>query len=705
MAEEDLTVRAAIRDELSGPLENIREELARVGQQTDTTGRQAARGARGVDLLGKAGRAAKVGLMAAAGGATALGYAAFRLGKSAVKQASDLNESLNAVNVTYGKQAKAVQKLGRQAATALGLSNVEFNGLSVRFSAFAKTVGGGGKGTVRTLKDLTTRAADFASVMNLEVAESAELFQSGLAGETEPLRKYGIDLSAAKVEAYAYAHGIAKGTESLTEAQKVQARYGSLMEQTAQTQGDFANTSDQLANSQRILGARWDNAQAKLGRGLLPVMTTAVRYLNRDGIPMFLRFSDWFNDEGIPAIGRFVDKARPLAKSVLPAAADALGIIRDAAADAAPHVKALVDGFNGMPGWAKKALVLGGAGAGIGAKLGLGKLAGKGASTVLGAATKAKPVPVWVVNNGPGGPDMPGGGKGRGGRLGGALKTGAAIAGTATGAGAVVAGASILAGAGTAGVMGLQKKVAPKSPLMGTPAGNGWITMDDGKAAAAAKARAAEVQAAYRHTLKSAAAAFKTLPTELQTDIVLHGGPESIADVRKLIREYDLTPDQKNTLFQTLGTAEGIGKVTTYKSVIDGTPRYITTAVTLSGFERAMGQIATLKAGIASVPSAGVDNGAVYLHGGAREKGGPVKAGVPYVVGEKRAELFVPETNGRIIPRLESPAARAAAGGSGGAAVVIERLVIHNPASDLDIEAAVARGIERAERDRLERGA
>jgi hypothetical protein len=37
---------------------------------------------------------------------------------------------------------------------------------------------------------------------------------------------------------------------------------------------------------------------------------------------------------------------------------------------------------------------------------------------------------------------------------------------------------------------------------------------------------------------------------------------------------------------------------------------------------------------------------------GHRALGGPVMAGVPYIVGEKRAELFVPNENGRIVPRL-----------------------------------------------------
>ncbi len=40
------------------------------------------------------------------------------------------------------------------------------------------------------------------------------------------------------------------------------------------------------------------------------------------------------------------------------------------------------------------------------------------------------------------------------------------------------------------------------------------------------------------------------------------------------------------------------------------------------------------------------------LLGGFREAGGPVTAGVPYVVGEKRAEVFVPNQSGMIVPSV-----------------------------------------------------
>ncbi len=51
-----------------------------------------------------------------------------------------------------------------------------------------------------------------------------------------------------------------------------------------------------------------------------------------------------------------------------------------------------------------------------------------------------------------------------------------------------------------------------------------------------------------------------------------------------------------------------------------------------------------------------------------RAHGGPVHAGQPYIVGERRPELFVPETSGTIIPRV--PSGRG--GGSGSQRVVVE---------------------------------
>lgn len=326
-------------------------------------------------------------------------------------RASDLNESLNAVNVTYGKQAAGVKRLGRQAADSLGLSNERFNALSVRFSSFATTIAGGpGKKVVSTLDNITTRASDFASVMNLEVADAAALFQSGLAGETEPLRQYGIDLSAAKVEAFALSEGIVKNKADLDESAKVQARYALLMEQTAKAQGDFSNTSTEAANAQRILDANVENARARLGTAFLPLVKDLSGFLLREGVPALEDFSDWFVEDGGPALERFVEDAKPVVQKYLPKIGDLLSNAADVGKTAAGYVGTLVDAFDEVPPWAQKLIIGGGAAAFTAKKLGLDQLLGKGATAALAPviARGSRANPMYVIDlaggtNGPGG--------------------------------------------------------------------------------------------------------------------------------------------------------------------------------------------------------------------------------------------------------------------------------------------------------------
>jgi hypothetical protein len=204
---------------------------------------------------------------------------------------SDLNESLNALDVTYGENAEGIKKLGEEAATSLGLSNAEFNGYAVSLGAFVEKIAGDTGDVVGTMGTLTTRVSDFASVMNLDVGEAMEKFRSGLSGESEPLRKFGIDVSAANVKAFALANGIGEVGRELTEGEKVQARYGTIMEQTAKTAGDFANTSDDVANKQRIVNAELENSKALLGQALVPLQQAWLD-VQQDAIPILTDLAD-----------------------------------------------------------------------------------------------------------------------------------------------------------------------------------------------------------------------------------------------------------------------------------------------------------------------------------------------------------------------------------------------------------------------------
>lgn len=252
--------------------------------------------------------------------------------------ASDLNESVNAVNVSFGEAAAGVLDLGKNSANAFGLSKGALNQYSVQLSGFVKQIAGTGGDVAGTLDGLLGRATDFASVLNLDVSDALQVFQSSLAGETEPIRKFGIDLSAAAVETYALEKGLASSSAGMTEAVKVQARYGLLMQSTAGMAGDFANTSDELANSQRILAARWEDAQAKLGGAFLPVAEQLVGILGDDLMPVVEDMIAKFGPELSASFEEMLPQLKEVAEDVLPLLPDLIQAMVDG-------IPPLIEGF------------------------------------------------------------------------------------------------------------------------------------------------------------------------------------------------------------------------------------------------------------------------------------------------------------------------------------------------------------------------
>jgi hypothetical protein len=189
-----------------------------------------------------------------------------------VEAYSGLNESLNAVNVTYGSSAAKILEWGKANATAFGLSQRAFNETAVPLGAMLKNAGLGMDTVTDSTIKLTKRASDLASVFNTSLDDALDAIKSGLRGEADPLERYGVGLSAVKVEAEALSETHKKSAKDLTDQEKMMARMNLIFKQTAATEGDFKNTSDGLANSQRILAAKTEEAQAKLGEKLQPVV-------------------------------------------------------------------------------------------------------------------------------------------------------------------------------------------------------------------------------------------------------------------------------------------------------------------------------------------------------------------------------------------------------------------------------------------------
>ncbi len=263
-------LEADVRD-FDRDLKKAGKRLGKLENTTEKAGRAADKTAGKFKGMGGAMKAVFAGAAAAG---------AIKFVKNLVGETTDLNESINAVNVVFGEAAEGVLAIGENAAVSLGLANSEFNSLAVSFSAFVEKVVGPGGDVVGTLEELTTRAADFASVMNLDVAEAATIFRSALAGETEAIRRFGVDVSAAAITAEALATGVANSAAEMSEADKIAIRYSLLMQGTADTQSDFDNTATDAANAMRILSKRFKDVKASLGQVFVKAIEDVAPELN-----------------------------------------------------------------------------------------------------------------------------------------------------------------------------------------------------------------------------------------------------------------------------------------------------------------------------------------------------------------------------------------------------------------------------------------
>ena len=220
------------------------------------------------------GALATTARVAVAGAATA---AMFKFSRGAISEASALNESINGVNKTFKDLAPEIHAIGDVSAQSFGLSTSEFNKFSVRFSNLARQIADqSGRNVVDVIEEITGRTADFASVMDLDVPDAAQKFQSAMAGMAKPLDPFGIDVRDAAVQAKALELGISDGTRALTQSEKVLVRYRIIMDETASSAGDFKDTQSDLANASRTLDAEVSDVQASLGESLTPTLESLI---------------------------------------------------------------------------------------------------------------------------------------------------------------------------------------------------------------------------------------------------------------------------------------------------------------------------------------------------------------------------------------------------------------------------------------------
>lgn len=188
----------------------------------------------------------------------------------------DLQEAQNAVEVQFGRGASTIKSFAGESARAMGLANATFQQMGQVTGAILKNfIADERQAAIETVR-LTQRASDLASVFNTDVNDALFAIQAGLRRMPRPLRRYGVLLNDIDVRNRAVALGLAETTKQVSNQAHGMAALDIIYEQTAKVAGDFERTSNDVANSQRILAAEWVDQKAKIGGGLLPAYSEFI---------------------------------------------------------------------------------------------------------------------------------------------------------------------------------------------------------------------------------------------------------------------------------------------------------------------------------------------------------------------------------------------------------------------------------------------
>lgn len=197
-------------------------------------------------------------------------------GGAAIKMASDAQEAQNLFEKSMGGLTSEAERFVAQWSEATDLDPIATKERLATLQLLISNMGIASDRAFQMSKDLTQLTVDLASLRNVSFEQAFTKLQSGLSGEMEALRRWGINVSVAHIEQVALREGLIETGEEMSQQEKIIARYLAIMEQTTTEQDDFIDTQDQLANQLRTLKDQVKIAARSIGEDLIPVASDMV---------------------------------------------------------------------------------------------------------------------------------------------------------------------------------------------------------------------------------------------------------------------------------------------------------------------------------------------------------------------------------------------------------------------------------------------
>lgn len=200
----------------------------------------------------------------------ALTTATVKFTREALKNASDLEEVQNVVEVVYGDMSNAVDKWSKTAAKNYGLSETIAKKYAGLYGAMSKSFDFATEDALTMGTTLAGLAGDVASFYNISVEDAYKKLKSVYSGETETLKDIGVVMTQTALDQYALAHGYGRTTKEMSEQEKVALRYRFILDKLSEANGDYLRTSDHWANMVRTAKLEIQSLSGEVGSELMP---------------------------------------------------------------------------------------------------------------------------------------------------------------------------------------------------------------------------------------------------------------------------------------------------------------------------------------------------------------------------------------------------------------------------------------------------
>ena len=206
--------------------------------------------------------------------------------------ATDRAEEMNLFNVIFKNVekngTKAFSEVGKEATKfqhklneAFGTNMTETLRYQGLFQAMATNQGISDKDALLMSENMTKLTYDLASLYNTSEKETAEALRAGVyAGQTKPLRKYGIDVTQTSFKPLMAELGIEKSVNELSQGEKQILRYIATLRQASSAMGDFADTIESPANQLKVFKQQLVETKTAIGNLFMGLYANILPYAN-----------------------------------------------------------------------------------------------------------------------------------------------------------------------------------------------------------------------------------------------------------------------------------------------------------------------------------------------------------------------------------------------------------------------------------------